>query len=66
MSPGNYRTFRLNRHLWGRVERCSEAAGYSSPQEFIEHAVEKELQRYEASDSKEEILRKLKGLGYIE
>ena len=60
------KTFRLTRHLWERVRRCSEAAGYSSPQEFVEHAIEKELQHYEASDSKEEILKKLKGLGYIE
>ena len=66
MSPGAYKTFKLNRHLCERVERCSAAAGYSSPLEFIEHAVEKELQRYEVSASKEDILKKLKGLGYIE
>lgn len=57
---------KLNQSLWDRVVRCAEAAGYSSPQEFIEHVLEKELAKIEVSDSEAEILKKLKGLGYIE
>ena len=41
-------------------------AGYSSPQEFVEHVLEKELAKFEEADSDEEILNKLKGLGYID
>jgi hypothetical protein len=48
------------------VARCAEAAGYSSPQEFIEHVLEKELAKIEVTDSDQEVLKKLKGLGYIE
>jgi hypothetical protein len=41
-------------------------AGYSSLEEFIEHAVEKDLGRLEEADSKEDLMKKLKGLGYLE
>jgi len=59
-------TIRLKKTLWERVKKCSEAAGYSSPEEFIEHVLEKELARLEDAESDEEIARKLKGLGYLE
>lgn len=49
-----------------RVKKCSEAAGYSSPDEFIEHVLERELAKTEEAESNEEIIRKLKGLGYLE
>jgi hypothetical protein len=57
---------KLNKELWGKVKKCSEAGGYSSPQEFIEHVLEKELASLEESESDADIARKLKGLGYIE
>jgi hypothetical protein len=59
-------TLKLRQALWDRVVRCSEAAGYSSPQEFIEHVLEKELAKIEVTDSDQDVLKKLKGLGYIE
>ena len=59
-------TLKLRQALWDRVVRCAEAAGYSSPQEFIEHVLEKELAKIEVTDSDQEVLKKLKGLGYIE
>jgi len=43
----------------------SEIAGYSSPQEFITHALEKEVAVLEEAESEEEIKKKLQGLGYI-
>jgi hypothetical protein len=49
-----------------RVKKCSAAAGYSSPEEFIEHVLERELSKIEQSDSDEEIVKKLKGLGYLD
>ena len=57
---------KLNKHLWERIRRCAKLAGYSSPQEFVEHVLEKELAKIEGSDSDEEITRKLKGLGYLD
>jgi hypothetical protein len=48
-----------------KIKKYSEIAGYSSPQEFITHALEKEIATLEESESEEEIKKKLKGLGYI-
>jgi hypothetical protein len=59
-------TIKLNKDLLARVKKCSAAAGYSSPEEFVEHVLERELTKIEQSDSDEEIVRKLKGLGYLE
>jgi hypothetical protein len=59
-------TLKLRQPLWDRVVRCAKAAGYASPQEFIEHVLEKELAKIEVTDSDQEVLKKLKGLGYIE
>jgi hypothetical protein len=41
-------------------------AGYASAEEFIEHLIEKELARLEDAESDEAIVKKLKGLGYLE
>ena len=60
-------TVHLNRTLWAKVKKCAEAGGYSSPEEFVAHVLEKETARLlEDTTSDEEILRKLKGLGYLE
>jgi hypothetical protein len=52
--------------LWDRVKRCSDRAGYSGPEELIEHVLERELAKIEDTQSDEEIVKKLKGLGYLE
>jgi len=59
-------TIKLNKELWEKVKKCSAAGGYSSPEEFVEHVLEKELASLDESESDEEIARKLKGLGYLE
>ena len=59
-------TIMLNKDLMVRVRKCSEAAGYSSPEEFVQHVLERELAKIEEADSDEEIVRKLKGLGYLD
>jgi metal-responsive CopG/Arc/MetJ family transcriptional regulator len=56
---------KMDKDLVQRIERYSKIAGYSSPAEFITHAVEKELLLLEDADSEEEIRKRLKGLGYI-
>ena len=59
-------SIKLDKALLARVKRMSDLAGYSSVNEFITHALEKELQRLESGDgTDEEIKKRLKGLGYI-
>jgi hypothetical protein len=57
---------RLDKELWERVRRFAGVAGYSSPDEFVAHVLEKELAGLKAADTDENIRKKLKGLGYIE
>ena len=51
--------------LLEKATRHAEAAGYASVEEFIEHAMEKEMARREGGDSEEAIRKRLKGLGYV-
>lgn len=55
----------LNKDLLARAKKFTEIAGYSSVEEFISHALEKELAVLEEADTEEEIKKKLQGLGYI-
>lgn len=56
---------KLDKALLARVKRYADLAGYSSVDEFVAHVLEKELAKFEGSDSEEDIKKKLKGLGYI-
>jgi hypothetical protein len=57
---------KLSKELSERVDRCAKAGGYSSPEEFVQHILERELARLADAESDEEIVKKLKGLGYID
>jgi predicted DNA-binding protein len=59
-------SIKFERDLMERIRKCSELAGYSSPDEFVRHIVEKELAKLEDAESDEEIVKKMKGLGYLE
>ena len=59
-------TIKLSKALCERAKLLVEKAGYSSLEEFIEHAMEKDLAQFEEADSKEDLIKKLKGLGYLE
>jgi len=56
---------KLDRGLLQKIKMYAKIAGYSSPEEFITHALEKEIALLEEADSEEEIRKKLQGLGYI-
>jgi len=56
---------KLDKALLDKIKRYATIAGYSSPEEFISHALEKELAKLEDADSEEEIKKRLQGLGYI-
>ena len=56
----------FDQELWARIKQHSEAAGYSSPLEFVQHVIEKELDKAGESVSEEEAGRKLQGIGYLD
>ncbi len=62
---------KLDKKLLERVRKYAEAAGYSSVEEFIAHALEKELAaldqaKGQGTETDPAVLDRLKGLGYIE
>ena len=59
-------TIKLKKDLWTKVKTVAAAGGYSSPEEFVEHVLEREVAKLDDAQSDEEIVRKLKGLGYID
>ncbi|MDH3217616.1 MAG: hypothetical protein OEN01_15310 [Candidatus Krumholzibacteria bacterium] len=56
---------KLDKDLFERVKKVAKLSGYSSPDEFVAHVLEKELGGLSDADSEEEIKKKLEGLGYI-
>ncbi|MFQ5718666.1 MAG: hypothetical protein ACE5IK_03875 [Acidobacteriota bacterium] len=56
---------KLDKDLVDRIRKYAELAGYATPEEFITHALEKELAKLEDAGSDEEIKKRLQGLGYI-
>lgn len=62
----NKTVLKLNKFLCQRARKGAEKQGYSSLEEFIEHAIEKELSTMEEPEAKQKVIKNLKGLGYIE
>ena len=65
---GSYK-IKIEGELLEKVKQCSDAAGYESIDEFVIHMLEKETKKVLGQDentSKEEIQKRLRGLGYIE
>ena len=60
-----YTKVKLEADLVEKIKRYADLAGYSTAEEFITHALEKELAQLEDADSEEEIKKRLQGLGYI-
>lgn len=56
---------RIDPALLEKAVRAAAAAGYSTVEEFIEHAIEKQMAQLEDGDPEEVIRKRLKGLGYI-
>ena len=58
---------KLDASLYERVKKVARTAGYSSPDEFVIHIIEKELDKIEPGNTDDaEVLERLRGLGYIE
>ena len=56
---------KIDKDLRHKIEKYARLAGYSSVDEFVAHALEKEIAKLEDADSEEEIKKRLQGLGYI-
>jgi metal-responsive CopG/Arc/MetJ family transcriptional regulator len=56
---------KIDKDLFEKVKKFAAISGYTSPEEFITHLLEKEIATIEEADTEEEIKKKLKGLGYI-
>ena len=58
---------KIDNEMKDRLDKVSEAGGYSSVAEFILHIIERELNKLDpgADESEEDIRRKLEGLGYL-
>ena len=69
--PGNERSqimfgttkIKLDSSIVERIRKYAEIAGYSSPEEFITHALEKDLAKLEDAQDEEEIKKRIKGIG---
>jgi hypothetical protein len=56
----------VDRELLAKVKKCAALAGYASPEEFVQHVLEREIAKFEeGGGSEEEIRRRMQGLGYI-
>ena len=58
-------SIKIDKGLLAKVKKYADIAGYATPEEFITHALEKEIAQMEQADSEDEIKKRLKGLGYI-
>ena len=57
---------KIDKDLLEKVKKYAAIAGYSSPEEFVQHVLERELSKFdEGGDSEEEIRKRMQGLGYI-
>ena len=56
----------FDKELWARIKQHSEAAGYSSPLEFVQHVIEKELARTATPISEADAGHTLQGIGYLD
>ena len=62
---------KIEGELLEKAQKCADAAGYESVDEFVIHMLEKEIKKIlppEEGDStsKEMVKKRLQGLGYIE
>lgn len=67
------RKLSIGQDLYGKLKKCSEPAGYATPEEFALHVLEREVDRIltgggeSGGETGEEIIKKhVQRLGYID
>ncbi|MBU8869603.1 MAG: hypothetical protein KOO60_01895 [Gemmatimonadales bacterium] len=57
---------KIDKDLLAKVKKYSGLAGYATPEEFVQHVLEREIAKFEENgDTEEEIRKRMQGLGYI-
>jgi len=56
---------KIEKELYERVKQYADKSGYSSVDEFIIHLLEQVVGSSESDDFDEDVMQRLKGLGYI-
>jgi hypothetical protein len=57
---------KVDKDLLEKIRKYAGIAGYATPEEFVQHVLEREIARFEdGGDSEEEIRKRMQGLGYI-
>ena len=56
---------KLDDDIFRKLSELSHQAGYSAPEEFIQHLIEKEIAHLDDAGSEDELKKRLQGLGYI-
>jgi hypothetical protein len=56
---------KIEKELYEKAKKAAELAGYSSVDEFVTHILEDATKTEGGQDNDEELLKRLKGLGYI-
>lgn len=63
---GGGNKIKLDKDLLEKVKKYAGLAGYSTPEEFVQHVLEREIAKFEeGGDTEEEIRKRMQGLGYI-
>jgi predicted AlkP superfamily phosphohydrolase/phosphomutase len=57
---------KIEKDLLEKIRKYAGMAGYASPEEFVQHVLEREIAKFEeGGDSEDEIKKRMQGLGYI-
>ncbi len=56
---------KLDDDIYQKLSKLSGQAGYSAPEEFIQHLIEKEIAHLDEAGNDDELKKRLQGLGYI-
>ena len=57
---------KIHADLYKRARKAAEMAGYSSVEEFVAHAIEREIERLKVDEAERQVTDQLRGLGYVE
>lgn len=59
-------TVKLDKQLYEQALGHAHQRGYATLEEYVNHLIEQDLRASEHSTTKDKVLEKMKGLGYIE
>ncbi len=57
---------KIDKALLAKAKDIAPVAGYTSVEEFVEHAIETAIEKFCGDQEDEAVKERLKGLGYLE